>query len=107
MRRHMVVYPWRVALFVLCCLAWMAALASIPLLAIFVIHSPNGRGCFLSLSCTFGGAMLSTGFMGLVELSGWAFDVRYLSQEHRDYVMAWKWANDEYPGPVKDPWGAM
>ena len=105
MRRRKVLYPWRVALFVLCCLAWLAALASIPLLAIFVIHGPDNLGFFLAMTCTFGLFGLALAGGGLVCLwEDWAGKRHYLSQEHRDYVMAYKWANKEYPGPVKDPW---
>ena len=108
MRNHKVLYPWRVALFVLCCLAWLAAIASIPLLAIFVIPAGNARGCFLSLSIIFGSMVLGSLFMGLMYLGDeWAFDVRYLSKEHKNYVKAWEWANKEYPGPVKDPWEVL
>ena len=89
MRRHMVLYPWRVALFVLCCLAWLAAIASIPLLAIFVIPPGKDTTAFLVLSIMFGGGLLLSAVGGLVCLGAeWAFNCHYLSQEHRDYVMA-------------------
>ena len=107
MRNHKVLYPWRVALFVLCCLALLSMLATIPLIAIFVIHTPNGRGLFISLSSLFGIGLLGLGMGGLVDLSPWAFARHYLSQEHKDYVKAYKWADKTWPGPRRDPWEHM
>ena len=97
---HPVRYHWRVALFLIGCVGLLGFSATMWVI-LPILYEP----VILFLTVPVGGCLVfMIGIPLLTDSSEWAFQRRYLSQEHRDYVMALRWANEEFPGPREDPW---
>ena len=102
MRNRKVLYPWRVALYVLAIVGLLCIGAFIWVVLPMLLEI-GARILALTIPL---GVPLVFGLFGLAidSLWEWAFERHWISQEHRDFVQAWAWANKTFPGPVKDPW---